>query len=294
MSPTTKLDDRFEIVELFNRYADALDHRRWSDLPDLFTEDVTTEWFGVHRVDGRDNVVAFISDLVGKVARTHHILGNHRVDVDGDTATASARVRAYHVGAGDRAHLFEESLAGFETRVVRTGTGWRFSHFAEPLYVMLGTQEVFGLPDPDQATGAVPARSDADVVRALLDAESRRDIAAMTELVAPDLVFDTPYAPPGVPATLTGRDAFGDTLRRFIGVDGGFYRTFELDDIVVHPTAEPGLVFAEYASTGVVAATGHTYTNRYVALFRLVDGKVQLFREYFNPLPLQAALAPAG
>jgi len=28
-------------------------------------------------------------------------------------------------------------------------------------------------------------------------------------------------------------------------------------------------------------------------MFRLVDGKVMLFREYFDPLPLQAALASA-
>jgi hypothetical protein len=144
----TQLEDRLEIIDLFNRYADALDHRRWSNLNDLFTDDVTTDWFETHQVNGRTQAVAFITDLVGKVARTHHILGNHRVTIQGDTATASARVRAYHVGDGDKAHLFEESLASFEARAVRTPSGWRFAHFAETLFVMLGTQEVFGLADP--------------------------------------------------------------------------------------------------------------------------------------------------
>lgn len=70
--------------------------------------------------------------------------------IDGDTAEASARVRAYHVGAGDKAHLFEESLAAFEAKLIRTREGWRFSHFAEPLFVILGTQEVFGLANPHE------------------------------------------------------------------------------------------------------------------------------------------------
>ncbi|PRX64585.1 SnoaL-like protein [Cohnella sp. SGD-V74] len=140
--------DRAEIFDLFNLYADALDYKRWDMLQELFTEDVTTDWFGVYQVNGRKEVIAYISELVGKVGNTHHILGNYTAKINGDTAEASARVRAYHVGAGDKAHLFEESLAAFEAKLIRTKEGWRFSHFAEPLYVMLGTQEVFGLEDP--------------------------------------------------------------------------------------------------------------------------------------------------
>ncbi|MFI9560225.1 nuclear transport factor 2 family protein [Nonomuraea endophytica] len=132
---------------MFNRYADALDHRDWNLLEGLFTEDVTTDWFGAYQVSGRAEVIAYISELIGRTARTHHLLGNYTADIHGDTAEASVRVRAYHVGDGERAHLFEESLAGFEASVVRTAEGWRFSRFDERLYVMLGTQEVFGLND---------------------------------------------------------------------------------------------------------------------------------------------------
>ncbi|MER7209220.1 nuclear transport factor 2 family protein [Streptosporangium sp. NPDC000239] len=140
----TGMTDREQIFALFDRYADALDHREWALLERLFTEDVTTDWFGAYQVSGRAEVIAYISDLVGRTLRTHHMLGNYTADVQGDTAEASARVRAYHVGEGD---LFEESLAGFEATAVRTPDGWRFSRFDERLYVMLGTQEVFGLTD---------------------------------------------------------------------------------------------------------------------------------------------------
>ncbi|MFG2777854.1 nuclear transport factor 2 family protein [Streptomyces prunicolor] len=148
MTDAVRIEDRLEILDLFHRYADALDFKRWDDLDDLFTEDVASEWFGVHRIDGREQVVGFIRDLVGKVGRTHHMIGNFRVSFTGDAARAAVRVRAYHEGAGDKAGLFEESLAAFEVEAVRTGDGWRFSRFSEPLFVMLGTQEVFGLSNP--------------------------------------------------------------------------------------------------------------------------------------------------
>lgn len=32
-----------------------------------------------------------------------------------------------------------------------------------------------------------------------------------------------------------------------------------------------------------IAATGKPYNNRYIGLFRLRDGKIVLFKEYFNP-----------
>jgi ketosteroid isomerase-like protein len=38
-----------------------------------------------------------------------------------------------------------------------------------------------------------------------------------------------------------------------------------------------------------VGETGGTYDNRYVALFRLREGKIVLNRFYFNPIIAQAA-----
>ncbi|MFJ5845513.1 nuclear transport factor 2 family protein [Streptomyces sp. NPDC092903] len=148
MTDTVRIEDRLEILDLFNQYADALDFKDWDRLEDLFIPDAKSLWFEQYQVDGREQVIAFIRDLVGKVGRTHHMVSNFRVAFDGDTAEASVRVKAYHVGAGDKADLFEESLGGFDTSVVRTADGWRFTRFDEPLFIMRGTQEVFGLGEP--------------------------------------------------------------------------------------------------------------------------------------------------
>ncbi|MEU1879640.1 nuclear transport factor 2 family protein [Streptosporangium sp. NPDC020072] len=125
-----------------------------------------------------------------------------------------------------------------------------------------------------------------DVVTSLLEAEARRDVPAMAELLAEDMVFEMPF---GEQVTVVeGRQAMTDLLSRFLG---GFYAEFTLRDIEVTAAATSGRYFAEYRSTGRVASNGHAYHQRYAAVLEVSDGKVVLWREYFNPLPLRDALA---
>jgi hypothetical protein len=139
-----QLVDRQAITDLFNRYVDALDYKRWSDLDEMFEPDATASWFeNQWSQNSRAEIVKFIRSWVEEV-KTHHILGNYTATVNGDTAEGSCRVRAHHAGVGDRSHLFEETLGVFSARLVRRGNGWRIVHFGEELMVMLGTFEVFG------------------------------------------------------------------------------------------------------------------------------------------------------
>lgn len=135
--------DRVELQELFNRYCDALDRRRFEDLQDVFTEDVVTEWPRDRTSVGREATIGHIVTAFQALGPTHHHVGNLSTALDGDRARASVRVRAYHAGSGDLAHLFEESLAAFEAHAVRTADGWRFDRWSETIYIVLGTREVF-------------------------------------------------------------------------------------------------------------------------------------------------------
>jgi hypothetical protein len=143
-SKLNELLDKQAITEIFNRYVDALDYKRWADLDDLFVPEATASWFqNQWSQKSRDEMIPFIRSWVTEV-NTHHILGNHMIQVNGDTATGSCRVRAHHAGTGERAHLFEETLGVFSGTLVRQGGKWRFTHFQEELLVMLGTFDVFG------------------------------------------------------------------------------------------------------------------------------------------------------
>ena len=49
--------DRAEIYDLFNRYADAVAGRQWTLLDEVFTEDVTSNWPGPAAIEGRTALV---------------------------------------------------------------------------------------------------------------------------------------------------------------------------------------------------------------------------------------------
>jgi hypothetical protein len=150
-------DVRLAHIDLLNRYADALDTRDWPALKELYTEDAV---FSARRllgvggpeadafaIEGRDKLVATIGAIIDTLSGTHHFLSNYVVDVEagGAAATVSCYLRAYHAGAGPRAHLFEESLGRFDLKTVRIGAAWKIREMQETVMIMLGTPEAFGV-----------------------------------------------------------------------------------------------------------------------------------------------------
>lgn len=142
--------------DLLIRYCHALDTRDWDLLAKLFAEDAVftarvQKSFGVWeaeaiRLTSGAAIVRHISETWAKLSATHHMLGNILVEpaADGLAAKGSAYVRAYHVGAGERSDLFEESFARFDFETARMGAAWRIRTWDEKILIMLGTPAVFG------------------------------------------------------------------------------------------------------------------------------------------------------
>jgi len=121
------------------------------------------------------------------------------------------------------------------------------------------------------------------LLRALLGALERLDFDAVAQLLAENAVFDFPFRK-GRQA-ISGRTAIIDDLR--VGM-GGFLRSMKFEVQSLHPCEDRGLLVAEYASQGVTV-DGRPYANRYAALLRVRDGKIVLFREFFDPTAAAAA-----
>ena len=143
--------DRWDITEVFNRYAAAIDERRWDEMIKLYMPDATAEQpEGSALLKGPEAIIAMISTAIDWLGPTHHSLSNYIVNVDGDRAEASCYVRGYHAGAREHADKFEETLGKLSATLVRTPDGWRISHFVERIMLMLGTTEIF---DPNILRG---------------------------------------------------------------------------------------------------------------------------------------------
>lgn len=97
------------------------------------------------------------------------------------------------------------------------------------------------------------------------------------ELLADDVVVETPFAPAGA-RRYDGRDAW---LSYYRTQGAGLVVRFEeLRELATHTTDDPQVIVVEYELTGTVMATGVRATVTCIAVLRTHDGRIVHWREY--------------
>ena len=130
-------DDRHQIIERLNLLASLLDHREWDRLGEVMTADVVAyDEVGIDAVRANK-----LRALLGGCGPSQHLLGNYQIEVDGDEARSVCRIRVYHEGAGQRAHLFFEVFGEYHDTWVRTADGWRMATRRMDTTIALGDFE---------------------------------------------------------------------------------------------------------------------------------------------------------
>lgn len=137
-----KFHDRFAVEAVLIDYALACDRRDWPMLDDVFLTDVTADFAGEYRTTGREQLVSMIRSMLGGCGPTQHMLGNFRIEVSGDTASAACYIRAVHAGSGPRSDLTYEIWGEYRDRLVRTDKGWRIADRELEVFRETGTRDV--------------------------------------------------------------------------------------------------------------------------------------------------------
>ncbi len=103
-------------------------------------------------------------------------------------------------------------------------------------------------------------------------------------------VLECPFAPPGALRRLAGREAIAEYYERLTAIQS----SEGMVQRAVYTVENEGLVLLEYEGTVRNKRDGGTYRQRYVAVVAVGGGRIRLFREYWNPLPVVASFGPAG
>jgi ketosteroid isomerase-like protein len=122
MSPTFA-DDRSAIIDLTIAYCWALDSKDWEALRSIFLPDATA-LLGDER-DGIESIIARVSGALGALDSSQHMISNHQVGVDGDTATCRCYLQAQHVRRSAEGSPNYIVAGRYLDRLVRTAEGWR-------------------------------------------------------------------------------------------------------------------------------------------------------------------------
>jgi hypothetical protein len=131
-------------------------------------------------------------------------------------------------------------------------------------------------------------REVADLVRKMVAGEG----VVFADLFAEDGVLTYPFAPPGHPAELRGRD----TIRSYFSAMGGARELFVQDGVeaTVWETDDPDLVITEITHHGRSNVTGGPYRLSALGFIRVRDGEIVRYDDYMDPIALARLLGRTG
>ncbi|MEQ0561850.1 nuclear transport factor 2 family protein [Amycolatopsis sp. NEAU-NG30] len=118
-----------------------------------------------------------------------------------------------------------------------------------------------------------------DLVERALDLLLKHDMAGFAGLWAEDGVLEFPFAGPGYPRRVEGRDAIREYLR-------GYPDLLDVREVTaktVHRTVDPAVVVAEFTLAGVAVATQRPYELAYIAVITVENGEIRHYRDYWSP-----------
>jgi ketosteroid isomerase-like protein len=121
-----QLADRLAIIDVTIAYTWALDTRDWDALDDVFTPDATASL--LEELEDREAIKERIRRALTPLDDSQHMVSNHDVRVDGDTATSRCYLHAQHVRHAAEGGPNYIVAGRYEDRFQRTPDGWRIAH----------------------------------------------------------------------------------------------------------------------------------------------------------------------
>ncbi|MBT2412481.1 nuclear transport factor 2 family protein [Streptomyces sp. ISL-12] len=123
-TPTDAID-RFLVRETLERYLGSLDDKDWDGIAGCFTDDAMSYYNDEpDALRGGTGVATWLHRMKAYDA-TNHALGNARITVDGDRATAHSLVVAtLHQGTEGVGRVQVRAI-DYRDQLIRTADGWR-------------------------------------------------------------------------------------------------------------------------------------------------------------------------
>lgn len=130
------------------------------------------------------------------------------------------------------------------------------------------------------------ARRNVALVHRYLETLNSGDLAALPEILHPEISLEIPFVAGDAPKITAGLDAVTAYLQGLPSIA----TSMRLLDIEVHALLDdPNELVAEYRSE-MTLTNGRPYRNTYITRATVRDGKLARFREHFDPTAFVEAL----
>jgi hypothetical protein len=142
-------DDKLAVTELCTTMMRHVDVRDWAAFSTVFADKVTLDFTSIYGGEPWEQtpaeITAMWSKLLNAFDATQHLLGNHLVTIDRDTAELTAAFQATHLLANPFGSPLWRLGGTYRFGVVRTPQGWRIDEVTMTATWAEGNKEVLAL-----------------------------------------------------------------------------------------------------------------------------------------------------
>jgi hypothetical protein len=121
-----------------------------------------------------------------------------------------------------------------------------------------------------------------EIAERLLEATVGADPGDIADCYGPAVVIEMPFAvAPLYPERI---ETTREELRARFRAGAAVRRYRQVRNAVIHVTADPAVVIAEYDLDGELTQTGERFSQRFVMVMTVRDGQIVHSRDYTNPV----------
>jgi ketosteroid isomerase-like protein len=286
--------DVAKIETAIQSVATLADGHEFEALEKLFAPEVkvdyTSAFGGEAELKSPQALMTAWAGLLPGFDATRHNLSNIKAEVKGRNASATADVVADHYIAGKQWQI----SGSYQYRLIDDDGNWLITEMVFLAGAEIGSRDVLGLAT--EAAKADPVsyikrQQTKQVVRDFLTSLEEKDMQKFANVWADDAVQDMPYSPEGFPKRVEGKANLIKHYGAWPEISGKANFTKAL---IMHSMQDPELVYVEYKGEVDVLPTGRVYKQTYGGLFHVENGKIKLFREYYDPAAFAYAFDLAG
>ena len=121
-----QLEEKQKIVDLTIAYTWIIDHGPRERLREIFTENAVFI-IDTRHLNGIDEIRGKIERTLGGLSSSQHIVSNHQVSIDGDTATSRCYLHAQHTLTGTEGGDNYVMAGRYIDKLVRVDSEWRIA-----------------------------------------------------------------------------------------------------------------------------------------------------------------------
>ena len=119
-----QLEEKQRIIDLTIAYTWIIDHGPRENLQEVFTEDAVFI-IDTRYLNGIDEIRGKIERTLGGLSASQHIVSNHQVSIDGNTATSRCYLHAQHTWNGTEGGDNYVMAGRYIDKLIQVGDEWR-------------------------------------------------------------------------------------------------------------------------------------------------------------------------